>query len=356
MLKPVNIAIAGATVIVALGTGYYMQSSAQPRQVQVAMARAVPDVQPMQAARSTPVPDGEAMAIPGVPAEPGEEVTMMPAAELSALAEEAGFNLNTEPDAPEDPEVPAPQMAALSADTDFASDVDSRDPLAGCEAVFAALPSAAAMADVMIEAPCQPNARVTIHHNGMMFTTSTDAEGLLSATVPALAEEAMFMAAFANGQTLVARTEISSLMFYDRAVVQWKGDAGLQIHALEYGADYGDEGHVWMQAPGEIAAAATGRSGFITRLGDADSPEALLAEVYTFPTGTATDMGDIALSVEAEISERNCNSSVEAQTIQFWPDRALKVQDVVLEMPECDSFGGFLVLKNLLEDLTIAAN
>jgi hypothetical protein len=77
--------------------------------------------------------------------------------------------------------------------------------------------------------------------------------------------------------------------------------------------------------------------------------------VYSFPTGTAKRGGEIALTVEAEVTEANCNTSVAAQTLEIRDAAGLRVRDLTLEMPQCDTTGDFLVLKNLVEDLTIAA-
>ena len=51
---------------------------------------------------------------------------------------------------------------------------------------------AAAMVKLKLDAACLPNERLTVHHNGMIFTEATDDKGQLNVTVPALAEEAVF--------------------------------------------------------------------------------------------------------------------------------------------------------------------
>ena len=80
-----------------------------------------------------------------------------------------------------------------------------------------------------------------------------------------------------------------------------------------------------------------------------------MAEVYTFPTDTATRAGDVTLRVEAEVSETNCGRELEAQTIATG-DTGLTVQDLVLAMPDCEAIGEFLVLKNLFNDRKSAQN
>ncbi|KMK65938.1 hypothetical protein [Puniceibacterium sp. IMCC21224] len=226
----------------------------------------------------------------------------------------------------------------------------------GCESTMRADPAAGAMVALFISASCHGGERVTLHHNGLMFTQVMQPDGTLAVDVPALAEEAMFIAAFGNGDGAVASASVPSLPFYDRVAVQWKGNTGLQLHAREFGADYFTQGHIWQASAGDISRTIKGESGFLTHLGQDTAPDALIAEVYSFPAGTARDHGTISLSVEAEVTQANCMSDVEAQTLELHTGDSLRVRDLTLSMPDCDTAGDFLLLKNLLEDLTIAAN
>ncbi|MBS0125656.1 translocase [Aestuariicoccus sp. KMU-90] len=224
-----------------------------------------------------------------------------------------------------------------------------------CTIAMTAEPVAGAMVDLGLTAPCNASERVTIHHHGMMFTEIVQPDGRLTVTVPALNDNAVFIAAFPSGDGASAVAEVNALSFYDRVVVQWKGEAGLQLHAREYGAAYFTPGHVWAAAAGDLGNAARGDGGFLSRLGREDAPDALLAEVYSFPAGTARRSGQVALSVEAEITGANCDTVVEAQTLELHDAGDLRVRDLQLSMPSCEAKGDFLVLKNLVGDLTIAA-
>lgn len=82
--------------------------------------------------------------------------------------------------------------------------------------------------------------------------------------------------------------------------------------------------------------------------------EARRAEVYTFPSGEAGRHGDVALSVEAEITAQNCNTTYQAQTIELRGAGEPRIRDFELVMPGCETEGEFLVLQTLLEDLKIA--
>ena len=227
-------------------------------------------------------------------------------------------------------------------------------PDMSCEIEARARPIAAAMVDLTMEAPCLPNERVTVHHNGMIFTETTSATGTINLTLPALSVEAVFILAFTNGEGAVAQTRVEDINEYDRAVLRWKGETGFQIHAREFGAAYGDTGHLWADAPGTVANAVVGNSGVLTRHGDKRAADPLLAEVYTFPKAATARVGDVALSVEAEITELNCGIEIEAQSLELQADGGIKTRNLSLPIPDCDAQGTFLVLNNLLQDLKVA--
>ena len=246
----------------------------------------------------------------------------------------------------------APQIDAAPVGDSPALDHPARscDP----EMTTRALP--AAMVELSLDAPCLSGQRVTIHHNGMMFTDVTDEQGRLILGVPALSQTAVFIADFGTDQGAVAVASVPDLAEFDRAVLQWRGATGLHLHAMEYGAEFGQDGHVWADRPGSVDLAVTGQGGFMSRLGDRDLPDGYRAEIYSFPTGSAARAGDIALSVDVEVTGANCRQPLNAEAVQLTGGTDLEVRELVLSMPQCDAVGDFLMLKNLLQDLKIAAN
>lgn len=225
---------------------------------------------------------------------------------------------------------------------------------ADCTPLLTGRTGAGALVSLSLTAPCHTEAWVTIRHEGLLFSQRTDAEGRLDVSVPALAERARFDLSFDDGTAVETQVTVSSLAFYDRVALQWRGETGLQLHALEYGAGYFEAGHVWAASSGDLGAAARGEGGFMLRLGDVAAPEASIAEVYSFPALTARIGGDVHLSVEAEVTAENCGTRVAAQTLDKRGEAPLSQRDLVLNMPGCASEGEFLVLNNILEDLTIA--
>ena len=251
-----------------------------------------------------------------------------------------------------DDAVAAAENASVTVDTESPLDMANE----ACDVSLQAKPAAGAMVHVLLEAPCNSGERVTFHHSGLMFTDVVPASGALEQKLPAFNTRAVILVSLASGGGASAVTDVHAVDMYDRVAVQWRGDAGLQLHAREFDADYFSEGHVWATAQGTLEKVTRGDGGFLTQLGRADLPEGLVAEVYSFPGAAAARSGQIQLSVEAEISDVNCAQNVEAQTLEKRPGASLRTRDLTVEIPACDSVGDFLVLKNLVQDLSIAAN
>lgn len=324
-----SIALMVGTVGVALGSGYFMEHSAptvsrnvKPAPIEVAQIPPAPVAGPLQQVELTAAP------LPEMPVDIFQELNM-----------------------PDHQVVP---VAAAEQEIRIPDTVQVQGGFA-CDIQMTAQATIAAMVNLELHAVCLPDTRVTLHHNGLMISEMTDAQGDLFVTVPAMAEMAVFMADLGGGQGAVASVQVSSLQFYDRAAVQWQGQSGLHLHALEFGADFGGDGHVWDEQAGSLEKTIRGEGGFLTQMGDPTLPESLQAQVYTYPSGTTARTGDIALEIEAEVTATNCGRDVAAQSMQVSEARQPHVQELQLSMPDCDAVGDFLVLKNVLEDLKVAS-
>ncbi|MDZ7710065.1 MAG: hypothetical protein U5K36_08415 [Roseovarius sp.] len=284
------------------------------------------------------------------PPQPAAEARHEKPVEISGIELTSAPALPLMPGAADLPETPVTR--AVARDMAVPGDLPSeeRAPSFSCEAEMTASVRAAAVVRLDLEAACRPNARFTLHHNGMMVSVLTDEHGRARVDVPALTQSAVFIAAFEDGKGALATAQVDDLALYDRFVVQWRGDArSLRLHAFEYGADFGLPGHVWSKAGQDEA------EGFVVRLGDNVPGSALRAEIYTFPTAGATREGTVALRIEAKVTEDNCGRDLEAQGISTDGEGVgLRVRDLVLPMPDCAALGEYLVLKNLFNDLNIA--
>lgn len=333
-MKPVKLsertsklALAAVTATAAIVLGVYVQSG-QPTQAS--------GVQPEQSKQFAPALDANPPLL---------------------LASASSFALPNLPQASQlEAQLPARTVALeVSLDTPTtAMPLEEPAPLLGCDISMNAIPAIAAMVNLEIKATCLPNARVTISHAGLSFTEVLDENGALGITVPAMEQDARFAVRFPNGSETNSIASVPSLEFYDRVAVQWMGEAGLQIHALEYEADYNSAGHVWYGNTRDLTSVIGGQGGFLLRLGDGQSEISQMADVYTFPTGNAATTGKVQLSVEAEVTGSNCGRDIRASTLQIHQGGPATTRQLEIAMPECAASGDFLVLKNLLQDLTIA--
>ncbi|WP_146347576.1 hypothetical protein [Falsiphaeobacter marinintestinus] len=335
MSKIRSIGMAGGTLACALSIGFYVQHGDDARQPTVASSAVVPvATKALPSLRSSDQSVNEPLELKDIVLTSAQPETPKPVSlhrrqVTDPSLHEAGFSRDelTLPTTPEDPSMPE----------------------LGCKVSARAAPAPMASVQLSVDAPCFPNERVTVHHNGMMFTAVTDTDGTVHMTVPALSDRPIFIADFGNGKAAVATASVPDLKDYDRVVLQWSGETGFQIHAREFGASYGDRGHVW------VGANASGADGSVVRLGARDTFAPKLAEVYTYPSGTSAKTGTVTLSIETEVTAANCGRDISAQTLELRSGTSLRTQDVTLSMPNCTAIGDFLVLNNLVDDLTIAA-
>ncbi|WP_420568922.1 hypothetical protein [Thalassovita sp.] len=328
-----SIALSFGAVAVAIGSGYFMENSAptvssniMPSPILVAaMPPADPQPAPQSDLRNVEL---TASPLPEIPADIFQELNM-PSQGIQRVAVT-------------EKEIVVPQPVEVQGGF-------------SCSIEMTAEPTIAAMVNIEIRSACLPGTRVTLHHNGLMITEMTDDQGELFLTMPALSETSVFIADFGQDNSAITTVQVPSLRFYDRAVVQWQGVASLHLHALEFGAQFGEDGHIWDQHTGDLEKTIHGESGFLSLIGDPALPEGMQAQVYTFPSGTTSRVGDIQLEIEAEVTDATCGREISAQSLQISEASVPRVQELQLTMPDCDAIGDFLVLKNVLEDLKVAA-
>ena len=353
MAKVRQIGMAAATFSIALGIGFVMQNG------DALASRFGAETAPTQPAPFTQTetvsvaPDPEAAPVAIVTTQ-GSVLPKAPSFTAAEPVVDAAVIL------PEAARLPAPLAAPVqlaNLDTELAPEMETTIPVAAevdCVPVMTAQASAVASVALAVTAPCHTDAAFTIHHQGMMFTAMTDANGMAELTVPALAEVSVMIAAFEGGDGAVATAVIPDFSNYDRAVLQWQGETAVRLSAYEGDADYGDDNHIHAGNPGDMARLMDAKGGYLVRLGTTSSGEALMAEIYTFPTGTFGAGPDVMLVAEAEITVLNCGKELNAQSIQVSPDGMTSALDLTMIMPECDAVGDVLILQNMFEDLTLA--
>jgi hypothetical protein len=215
-----------------------------------------------------------------------------------------------------------------------------------CERTLTLVPLPGALIDARLAAPCDAGVRVELSHAGLRFAVAIGADGQAAARIPALMPAATVEAAFADGTMISAHADAPEAAAFERVALVADGWAGLTLHAAESGS--------WRGDPGAAAASFSGER--IIRLGDPDIEAALLAEVYTIPTGRFGSLGTVSLHVEAILSPANCARDVGAEVVRSSGGVRPIPVPLRLSLPACDVEGGILVVDLPSPGLRIARN
>jgi hypothetical protein len=225
-----------------------------------------------------------------------------------------------------------------------------------CGPILSAAQVADGLVNLTLTAPCRTEQRIDVRHGPLVFAAMTDKLGAYQITAPALTAEAKYTVLFEDGDAIEAKTDVSGVDTLERVALVAEATSGFQIHALEFGASYGEEGHIWLENPGNPALAAMDGQGYLLQLGDPGVDGAVMTQIYTFPSGGSAANGVVRLSVEAEVTAMNCSREIEGQTIERGPGGVPISMSMTVSVPDCDAIGEYLVLKNLLRDLRIASS
>jgi hypothetical protein len=203
---------------------------------------------------------------------------------------------------------------------------------------------------ITLVAPCHVNERVVLKHAGLTITAKTTLTGALFTDLPALEQDAKVEVMFKDATLVAADVAVPELASLRRFAVQWQQDDAFQLHAFEDGSDFDGPGDVSQSTPHRPIAGVPPKGGFLTLLGDETTDLPMLAQVYTYPKDTKAKP---EIVLEAAVTEATCGRELLGQTLQTSAD-AVKISDISLAMPDCDAVGDYLVLKNLVPDMTIA--
>jgi hypothetical protein len=326
-----KLSILMATLALAAAAGHMMQSG-QDAPVAGAVASVLP---PPDAADEVAGGLAEASAPAAADAEP-----------RAAIRAGSGLALPPEP-----PAVARTVLAAVQASLPAvgpASDAAAPalvEAAPACTPVLSLAAAPGAVIALSLSAPCDPDARVVVRHEGLGFTAATDAEGRLELEVPALATMARVRVLLPGNEVALAEVAVPEAAGFLRVGLQWMGPDRFELHAFERGAGFGEAGHVHAgSAPG---------LGRLFALGREDVERPLLAEVYSLPRAHASE---VRLHVEAPVTEATCGREMLAEALAMGATAAATLIDVAVEMPGCDATGGFLMLPGLFDDLRLAGN
>lgn len=335
-----------AVITIALGAGHLVQTMSETgtkqRMAQAEVAPKAKHIETLAAGAETVKPAADpALAAPRLPA------AVATAPEAPAKLPEPAAVVETAPVKPAEPAIvveAAPAKPAVVQPVEVAADP--------CPVTLDLNKSENAMITLMLTAPCHPAERVVLKHAGLAVSAQTLASGALVASLPALEQDAKIEVLFKDGTATEATLMVPEIATVRRFAVQYQADDAFQLHAFEDEAGYGGPGHVSGATPHLPAAGVPGKGGFLTLLGDSTTDLPLLAEVYTYPADPAQKPEVV---VEAAVTETACGREILGETLTSFVGKVY-IGDLTVAMPECDAVGDYLVLKNLVPDLNIAAN
>ena len=224
--------------------------------------------------------------------------------------------------------------------------------MAACAITVDGVAKPGALLEISVTAPCNSGEAVGFEHAGLKFGEQLGPDGSLIVEVPAMTGSARVVLNFADGVDKDIQIPVPDFDAFDRVAVIWQGATGLQLHALEGGAGYGEAGHVWADTPGTPDAAITETGGFLSVLGSTSSGYA--ADVYSYPAALMRKGVEPEISVEAQVMENTCGGEIEGMILRTNPGRAPNVEPLTMVVPGCDAVGEFLVLRNLPVALKLA--
>lgn len=228
----------------------------------------------------------------------------------------------------------APSLPAIVADS--------------CDITLDLLEDDNAMIGVTLLAPCLPESDVLISHAGLVFSAKTMASGSLFLSLPALTDAAKVAVKFSSGETADAQISIPEIKSLRRFAMQWPEKDGFSIHAYEGDAGFDDPGHIWAENLATPRPAEMQDTGYLTLLGDPLTNLPMLAQVYTFPAQTKSE-----ILVEAAVTQNNCGFDLMGDAISSVSGTVEKTE-VTVAMPDCTAIGDYVQLPNLAPDLKLA--
>lgn len=324
-----KVAMAAATLSVALGAGHLMQNGFGGATQTAALQGETPQaITPLAAGVSTePAVEAPAPAAPVLP--------------------ETAFAPTPAQDAPrETADLPAPAPDLVEDAPDMVLSGDSIN----CPITLDLIASAQATLDLTLVAPCRASERVVIRHGGLTVTGVTSLTGTLFASVPGMEPTGDVAVYFNDGVEVSAAESLPDLPLYRRFAVQWVAEDAFQLHAFESGASYGEPGHVSATNPARRLQNVPMQGGYLSLLGDSNAPLPMLAEVYTFPLDPAQP---VDLTIEASVTEATCDRELLGEVLLSEGGTVTKT-DLTMATPSCDAIGDVLVLNNPLPDLKLA--
>ncbi|MEO1537511.1 MAG: hypothetical protein AAFR73_07245 [Pseudomonadota bacterium] len=196
---------------------------------------------------------------------------------------------------------------------------------------------------VVVTAPCRADTRLRVQFNDLDAEVALDGQGRWEQRFPPLTSNLRVLAQTGPYQ-LRRDVTLKQDAKHQHVVLAWSGAqtfhirADTLLHFTGKGApEAGNEPH---------------KAAVSTRVGDGKGSS---FEILTFPVSAQGISGIVRLSVDARVTEANCDRSVATTAFQTGYLGTLRPTEIAYTMPACDRVGEIVRLQNLFRDMRLAA-
>lgn len=216
-----------------------------------------------------------------------------------------------------------------------------------CLSQLVATATSGALVDLTIDAPCQAQSLARVQMGALSFDVTVPRSGSKQIKIPALTDSVDIKVTFQNSDELNANVRVPDLPLYDRVAMMVDGPSPFELHAREFGADYAGDGHVWSAVPHSNTAI-----GKIHVLGDVLTG-GKTAQVYSIASAMAAKEGEVAITIEAALTQATCGTSAAVTALQTTRNGSVDVDNIALDLPGCADADGYILLPGLVHDILV---
>ncbi|SOH92790.1 hypothetical protein SAMN06273572_101639 [Monaibacterium marinum] len=239
-----------------------------------------------------------------------------------------------------------PQLPVVDATPQIAVPADVQ-----CNANLVSSSKLGEMLALTVTSECRPNSLLTLSYSGLSFTAVTGPSGSLQIDVPAFDEDTTIVAEFLDGTTAQSEITVRGIDRVARVGIAWEGEANLDLHAFEYTAAEGSEGHIWEGNERSYRESRRNGGGYLTRLG---LPGARQVEVYTLPVSRRTQAGVIDTQIRFTNDAELCDDRIQVLSLYNNQTLTSDQRSVSIETAQCGTGGDVISIDSAVRSISVA--
>ncbi|MEL7347266.1 MAG: hypothetical protein AAFN17_05890, partial [Pseudomonadota bacterium] len=129
---------------------------------------------------------------------------------------------------------------------------------------------AAAETDLIITSPCHADSVAEVTYADMTFGVAVDRAGRGMLTMYGFEPSSDARLEFEDGESVEFSVPFTGVERVERVAVAWNDPVSLNLHALEFGAEQGSDGHVRLEAPRDFRSVRRRGGGYLASFGPVD--------------------------------------------------------------------------------------